>query len=150
MKSRKSRHNRSKMMRLVREILYIMKLRSRQISKCFKCLRINENGECRCKSYDCVANDANAKHGYLICMIHIAGVSLSAGPDQFIFSFKFGLICHICPACCGNVNTNAGESLQTSYDHLQTSYDHYKCLAINENGLRLLTNMSRICFSYEF
>ena len=42
---------------------------------------------------------------------------------------------------CGNVNTNTGESLQMSYDHLQTSYYHYKCLAINKNGLQLLTNM---------
>ena len=33
---------------------------------------------------------------------------------------------------------------------LQTSYNHYKCLSINKNGLRLFTNMLRICFSCEF
>ena len=34
----------------------------------------------------------------------------------------------------GKVKTNASKSLQMSYDH-------YKCLAINKNGLRLLTKM---------
>ena len=35
-----------------------------------------------------------------------------------------------------HVKTNASKSLQMSYNH-------YKCLAINKNGLRLLTNMLR-------
>ena len=59
-----------------------------------------------------------------------------------LFSFNFVLIVHIRPAFYGNVNKNASESLQTSYDH-------YKCLANNKNGLRLVTNMLRICFPYE-
>ena len=46
-----------------------------------------------------------------------------------LFSFKF----HIRPAFCGNVNTNARESLQTSYDH-------YKCIAI-----RMAYGCSGIC-----
>ena len=67
-----------------------------------------------------------------------------------LFSIKFVLIVHIGPAFYGNVNTNASESLQMSYDH-------YKCLANNKNGLRLVTNMLRtvrnmlrICFPSEF
>ena len=48
-----------------------------------------------------------------------------------LFSIKFVLIVHIRPAFYGNVNTNASESLQMSYDH-------YKCLANNKNGLRLV------------
>ena len=96
--------------------------------------------ECRCESYECVVNETQMLNmGYLICIIHIAGVSLcliSARPCTIsLFSFEFGLIFHICPAFCGNVNMNADESLQISYIHLQTFYDHYKCLAINKNCL---------------
>ncbi len=39
--------------------------------------------------------------------------------------------------------TNASKSLQMSYDH-------YKCLAINKNGLRLLTKMLRKQWEYAF
>ena len=39
----------------------------------------------------------------------------------------------------GNVNTNASESLQTSYDH-------NKCPDVNENGLRLLRNAANMPF----
>ena len=60
-----------------------------------------------------------------------------------LFSFNFVLIVHIRPAFYGNVNTNASESLKTSYDH-------YKCLANNKNDLRLVTKMLRICFPSEF
>ena len=49
--------------------------------------------------------------------------------NELIFSFKFVLIVHIRPEFYENVNTNASESLQTSYDH-------YKCLANNKNSLR--------------
>ena len=41
---------------------------------------------------------------------------------------RFVRIVHTRPAFNGNVNTNASESLQTSYEH-------YKCLANNKNGL---------------
>ena len=54
-----------------------------------------------------------------------------------LFSFKFVLIVHICPAFNGNVNKNASESLQTSYDH-------YKCLTYKKNDLQLVTNMLRM------
>ena len=91
---------------------------------------------------------------YLICIMHITGVSLrllSASPCPIsLLSFKFGVIVHIRPAFCGNVNTNAGEYFQTVYDHLLTSNDHFKCIAITKNGLRLLTNMFSICFSCEY
>ena len=67
----------------------------------------------RCESYECVAMHA------LICIMHIAGVSLclisaSLCPIS-LFSFKF---VHIHP-----------EMLI----RMQTSYDHYKCLANNKN-----------------
>ena len=57
-----------------------------------------------------------------------------------LFSFKFVLIIHIRPEFYENVNTNASESLQTSYDH-------YKCqwLAIGykyvANGYKYVANM---------
>ena len=63
-----------------------------------------------------------------------------------LFSIKCVLIVHIRPAFHGNVNTNASESLQMSYDH-------YKCLANNNNGLRLVTvccEWLQICFEYAF
>ena len=43
-----------------------------------------------------------------------------------LYSIKFVLFVHICPAVYGNVNANASESLQMSYNH-------YKCLAYNKN-----------------
>ena len=55
----------------------------------------------------------------LLCKIHIASVSLcllsaSLCPIN-LFSFKFVLIVHICPAFYGNVNTTASESIQMFY-----------------------------------
>ena len=41
-----------------------------------------------------------------------------------LLSFKFGRIVHIRSAFCGNVNTNTGKALRTSYDHLQMSCHH--------------------------
>ena len=145
-------------MRLVREILYILNSckmfynRSNLFYKYYKWLRMLANAVAN--HTNVLQINVNAKHGYLICIILIAGVSLcliSARPCPIsLFSFKFGRIFHIFPAFCGNVNMNSGESLQTSYDHLQTSYGNYKCLAINRNGLLLLTNMLRTCFSCKF
>ena len=67
-----------------------------------------------------------------------------------LFSLKCVLIVHIRFEFYENVNTNASESLQTSYDH-------YKCLSINKNDLqlvtnmlRMVTNMLRICFLANF
>ena len=75
--------------------------------------------------------------------IHITGVSLcllSASPCPIsLFSFKLGLIVHIRPAFCRNVNANAGESLQTYYDHLQKSQDP----RMLTNTTRMLTNFLR-------
>ena len=51
-----------------------------------------------------------------------------------LLPFKFVFIVHIRPEFYENVNTNASESLQTSYEL-------YKYLANNKNGLRLVTNM---------
>ena len=48
-------------------------------------------------------------------------------PNEFIFH-QICTLCHICPTFYRNVNTNASESLQMSYNH-------YKCLANNKNGL---------------
>ena len=83
------------------------------------------------------------------CMFSLCLISVSLCPIS-LFSIKFVLFVHIRPAFYGNVNTNSSESLQMSYDHC-------KCLANNKNGLRLVTNrvrmvtnMSRICFPSEF
>ena len=54
-----------------------------------------------------------------------------------LISIKFVIFVHICPAFYGNVNTNASE-------YLQMSYNHYKCLAYNKSGLLLVTNMLRM------
>ena len=64
---------------------------------------------------------------YTIVGVSICLISLSLCPIC-LFSFNFVLIVRICPAFYGNVNTNASECLQMSYDH-------YKCLANNKNGL---------------
>ena len=102
----------------------------------------------------CCEWKANAKQGYLFCIIRIAGVSfchISARPCPIsLFSFKI-LIFHIRPAFCGNVNTKAGESLQTSYDRLQTSYDplqmschQQKWLTTAHEYVAFLTNIRRM------
>ena len=63
-------------------------------------------------------------HGQLICIIHIGGVSrclISASLCPIsLFSFKFELIIHICPAFYRKVNTNASKSLQMSYNHYKS------------------------------
>ena len=65
--------------------------------------------------------------------IHITGLSFC-----FLFARLFPislfpiiliLIVRILSLYYENINTNASESLQTSYDH-------YKCVAIDQNGLR--------------
>ena len=110
--------------------------------------------ECRCESYECNANETRKRCMVLICIVYIACVSLclisASLCPMSLFSIKFVLFVHICPALYGNVNSNASESLQMSYNH-------YKCLANNKNGLRLVTNMLRmvtnmlrICFPSEF
>ena len=42
-----------------------------------------------------------------------------------------------------NINTNASEALQTSYDH-------YKCVAVDQNGLRTASEYVAIMRLYEF
>ena len=69
--------------------------------------------------------------GISLCLISASLCPIS------LFSFKFILIVHIHPEFYENVNTNASESLQTSYDH-------YKYLANNKNDFRLVTNMLRM------
>ena len=59
---------------------------------------------------------------------------------------SFGLIFHIRPEFCGNVNTNAVESLHTSYDQL-------KRLTITTNilpSIRVAYDCSRKCCEYAF
>ena len=67
---------------------------------------------------------------------HCGYFSLSYICQLLSNEFIFLQICTYCHYS-SNVNTNASESLQTSYDH-------YKCLANNKNGLRLVTNMLRM------
>ena len=104
---------------------------------CYKCLRMLTNPyECCCESYD---RELRIKQQHDTCVaylhIHIAGLS-------FFFFFFFArlfpislfsivliLIVRILSLYYENINTNASESLQTSYDH-------YKCVAIDQNDLR--------------
>ena len=96
--------------------------------------------KCRCETYECVGNETRTQNmGNHSQNTHCGCFSLSyicqaLSNFNSLFSNKFKLIVHIRPAFYGNVNMNARESLQMPYDH-------YKCLAINKNGLRLLTNM---------
>ena len=79
--------------------------------------------------------------------MHIAGVSLCLLFARLcpisLFPIIMLLIVRILSIYYENINTNASESLQTSYDH-------NKCVAIDKNGLRLLPNMLRICLFTNF
>ena len=79
--------------------------------------------------------------------IHIAGRS---------FCFLFARLCpirlvpiililivRILSLSYENINTNASESLQTSYDQ-------YKCVAIDQNGLRISSEYVANMHHYEF
>ena len=110
--------------------------------------------ECRCESYECVANETRMQNmgitnKRLISIIHITGVSLcliSARPCPISLFLQVWTYCPHSPCILRKCQYEASEFLQMSSDHLQTSYDHYKCLAINKNGLRLL----KICCEYAF
>ena len=125
------------MIRLVREILYITNVCEMFYDPSKSVLQMLANAfanlmnvlqmKCECKTWV-----SNLHNTHCTVFLFVLCASARSCPIS-LFSFKFGLIFHICPAFCGNVNTNAGQSLQTSYHHF--------CLAINKNGLRLLTNM---------
>ena len=87
-------------------------------------------------------NDALVANLHIHCTCFSLSYICQPLSKEFI-SIKFVLFVHICPAFYGNVNTNASE-------YLQMSYNHYKCRDNNKNGLRLVTNMLRICFPSEF
>ena len=79
--------------------------------------------------------------------IHIAGLSFC-----FLFTRLFPislfpiiliLIVHILSLYYENIKTNASESLQSSYDH-------YKCVAIDQNGLRTASEYVSNMRLYEF
>ena len=98
----------------------------------------------------CCEWKTNAKHGFVICIIHIAGVSLwliSARPcPSSWFSFKVRLIFHI-PLNSAEMPIRMQENL-------------YKLLTINNKRLTIATNVlppiilayncSRICCKYAF
>ena len=91
--------------------------------------------EHRCESYECVANETwvtNMHNTHCGCF-SLSYICQPLSNQLYIF-LQICTHCPFCPAFYGNVNTNARESLQTSYDH-------YKCLTNNKNGLRLVTNM---------
>ena len=101
-----------------------------------------------------VANLTNVlrmtKHGYLICIIHIAGVSrcfISARPCPIsLFLFKFGLFFHIRSAFCGM-------SIQMQASLYKRLTITYKCLTITTNvllSIRMPYACSRICCKYAF
>ena len=73
----------------------------------------------------------NREHGTYVTYLYntFAGISIclisASLCPMSLFPFKVVLIVHIRPEFNGNVNTNASESLQTSYDN-------YKCLVNNK------------------
>ena len=79
--------------------------------------------------------------------IHIVGLSFCflfarLCPISF-FPIILILIVRILSLYNENINTNASEALQTSYDH-------YECVAIDQNGLRTASEYVAIMRLYEF
>ena len=109
----------------------------------YKCLRMLRNPyECRCESYERVANEITTRRmRSLFAHTHCRCFSLPFICN--LFPIIMLLIVRILSLYYENINTNASESLQTSYDH-------NKCVAIDKNGLRLLPNMLRICLFTNF
>ena len=95
----------------------------------------------------------NAKQEYLICITHIAGVSLcltgiSAGPCPIsLFSFKFGLIVHINALQSAEMSTrmqaNLYKRLTTTYQCLTIATDR-ECLRTPQGCLPTPTNFFRL------
>ena len=111
---------------------------------CYKCLRMLTNAVAN------LTNMLRMKQQHDTCVaylhIHIAGLSfflLARLCPISSFPIILILIVRIISLYHENINMNASESLQTSYDH-------YKCVAIHQNGLRTtfeyVANMRR----YEF
>ena len=77
--------------------------------------------------------------------IHITGLSFLFATlfPISLFPIILILIVRILSLYYENINTNASESLQTSYDH-------YKCVAIGQNGLRTASEYVANMRLYEF
>ena len=114
---------------------------------CYKCLRMLTNPyEYRCEPYERVANETTTRHmrslfaytHFRVCLFVFLFARLC---PISLFPIILILIVRILSFYYENINTNASESLQRSYDH-------YKCIVINKYGLQLLKNMLQICFPY--
>ena len=98
--------------------------------------------------YERFANETTTRRmRSLFAYIHIVGVSLCPLLSRLcpvsLFLILMLFIVRILSLYYENINTNASESLQTSYGH-------YKCVAIDKNVVRLLPNMLRICVFTNF
>ena len=106
--------------------------------------------ECRCESYECVANEMIMQNMGILFAYYTLRVFLFVlylpGPVQLAYFLKIWTNCPHSPCILRQCQYECKQILT----NLHTSSDHYKCLAINKNGFRLLTNVLRICFSYEF
>ena len=118
------------------------------LEKCFKILanllRILTNAVANLTNVLRIKHDACVANWH----IHITGLSFCF----FLFARLFPislfpiiliLIVRILSLYYENNNTNASESLQTSYDH-------YKCIAIGQNGLRTASEYVANMRLYEF
>ena len=88
----------------------------------------------RCEPYERVANETTTRQmhslfAYTHCRVCLFGFLSTRLCPISLFPIILTLFVHILSLYYGNINTDAIESLQTSYDH-------YKCVAVDQNGLR--------------
>ena len=114
---------------------------------CYKCLRMLTNPyEFRCESYERVANETTTRHMRIFAYTHCRSIVLFlfAGLCPIsLFPIILILTVRILSLYYENINANASEALQTSYDH-------YKCVAIDQKGLRTASEYVANMRHYEF
>ena len=126
------------------------KILANLFNDCYKCLRMLTNPYgYRCELYE---RELRMKQQHDTCVaylhIHIAGsvlfvFYLLGSPLSAYSPIILILVVRIISLYYENINTNASESLQTSYDH-------YKCVVIDQNGLRTASEYVANMRLYEF
>ena len=114
---------------------------------CYKCIRMLTNPyECHCESNERVANETTTRHMRIFSYTHCRSIFLFLFARLCpisLFPIILILIVRILALYYENINTNASEALQTSYDY-------YKCVAIDQNGLRTASEYVANMRLYEF
>ena len=103
--------------------------------------------ECRCESYERVANETTpTRHMRIFAYTHCRSIFFFLFArlcPVSLFPITLILIVRILSLYYENINTNASEALQTSYDH-------YTCVAVDQNGLRTASEYVANMRLYEF